>query len=318
MAAFVLGGFGEGGYVGVALEEFADAAAEDAGTVSVDDADAGEAGQEGAVEIFFEIFGGFVDGAADEVDFHAHVVGVGAGNGDLYTLLLAGGGEGIGPFCGLGAAGAKDLGDVVALDAHFDGAESDFKEILFDFALDGGYLVHRLEADLIAGGNVADDMRLGVGVALIGSAAMRDDGLVEAFLKLAAQADHAALRFFRELLLGGAVFNGAHVFAHLELEILEQGGQLGFKLAGAGAQLGVAFAGEAGTLLIEGVLLLAGGFAIGFELGELVVEAIEEAGDIHLLGAEALPGGGNDAGVEAEALGGLDAGGGAGTPRRSW
>ena len=42
-------GFGDGGYVGVAFEEFADGAAEDAGAVAVDDADAGEAGEESAV-----------------------------------------------------------------------------------------------------------------------------------------------------------------------------------------------------------------------------------------------------------------------------
>ena len=74
------------------LEEFADAAAEDAGAVAVDDADAGKAGEEGAVEILLQLFGGFVDGAADEVDLHAHVVGVGAGDGDVDVLLLAGGG----------------------------------------------------------------------------------------------------------------------------------------------------------------------------------------------------------------------------------
>ena len=98
LAAFVLGGFGDGGYVGVGLEEVADAAAEDAGAVAVDDADAGEAGEEGAVEIVLQLFGGFVDGAADEVDFHAHVVGVGAGDGDMDILLFAGGGEGVGFF----------------------------------------------------------------------------------------------------------------------------------------------------------------------------------------------------------------------------
>jgi hypothetical protein len=80
LAAFVLGGLGNGGYVGVRLKEVADAAAENAGAVAVNDADAGKAGKEGAVEIFFKLFGGFVDGAPDEVDFHAHVVGVDAGD----------------------------------------------------------------------------------------------------------------------------------------------------------------------------------------------------------------------------------------------
>jgi hypothetical protein len=38
------------------------------------------------------------------------------------------------------------------------------------------------------------------------------------------------------------------------------------------------------------------------------VQAVEKAGDIHLLRAQALAGGGDDAGVQAQPLGGLDAG----------
>ena len=171
-----------------------------------------------------------------------------------------------------------------------------------------GDLVHRLDADLVAGGDVLEQVRLGVGVAQIGAGAVGDDGLVEALLKLAAQAQDAAFGFFGELLLRGAIFDGADGLAHLELEVLEQRGQLGFELAGAVAQLDVAFAGQLGALLIERVLLLAGGLAFGFKLGEFVVQLVEEAGDVHLLRAEALAGGGDDVGVQAEALGGLDAG----------
>ena len=101
---------------------------------------------------------------------------------------------------------------------------------------------------------------------MIGAGAVGDDGLVEALLKLAAQARDAAFGFLGELLLGGAIFDGADGLAHLEFEVLEQRGQLGFEFAGAVAQFDVAFAGEFGALLIEGVLLLAGGFAVGFEL----------------------------------------------------
>ena len=57
-------------------------------------------------------------------------------------------------------------GALVALDAHFDGAEGDFKEVFLDFALDNGDLVHGLDADLVAGGDVLEQMRLGVGVAM--------------------------------------------------------------------------------------------------------------------------------------------------------
>ena len=69
-----------------------------------------------------------------------------------------------------------------------------------------------------------------------------------------------------KLLLRGAIFDGAHVLAHLEFEFLEQRGQFGFELAGAVAQFDVAFAGQLGAFLIERVLLFAGGFPLGLKL----------------------------------------------------
>ena len=42
-------------HVGMAFQKFADGAAEDAGSVAVDDADAGQAGEEGAVEVLFQL-----------------------------------------------------------------------------------------------------------------------------------------------------------------------------------------------------------------------------------------------------------------------
>ena len=85
-----------------------------------------------------------------------------------------------------------------------------------------------------------------------------------------------------------AILDGAHRLAHLKLEVLEQRGQLGFEFSGAVAQLDVALAGQLRPLLIERVLLGAGGLAVLFELGEFAVHAVEEAGDVHLLRAEAL------------------------------
>ena len=153
-----------------------------------------------------------------------------------------------------------------------------------------------------------ENVRLGVGVALIGAGAVGDDGLVEALLKLAAQAQDAALGLLRQLLLGGAILDGADRLAHLEFEVLEQRGQLGFEVAGAVAQFDVALASEPGPLLIERVLLGAGGLAVVFQLRQLAVQAVEKAGDIHLLRTQALAGGGDDARVQAQPLGGLDAG----------
>src|ERR1700728_3672476 len=64
LAAFVLGGFGNRGYVGMRFEKVADAAAKNAGAMAMNDAHAREAGEEGAVQILFQLFGGFIDGAA--------------------------------------------------------------------------------------------------------------------------------------------------------------------------------------------------------------------------------------------------------------
>ena len=74
----------------MALEKIAHPAAEDPGAVAVDDADPRQACQKGAIEVFLQLFGGFVHGAADEVDLHAHVVGVGGGDGDLHAFVAAG------------------------------------------------------------------------------------------------------------------------------------------------------------------------------------------------------------------------------------
>ena len=113
-------------------------------------------------------------------------------------------------------------------------------------------------------------------------------------------------------MLGGAIFDGADGLAHLEFEVFEERGELDFEFASAIAQLNVAFTSEFGAELVESVLLLAGGLALGFKLGDFVVKALKEAGDVDLLGAETLAGGGDNFGVEPEARGGLNACGSAG------
>jgi len=68
LAALVVWGFGDGGDVGVVAEELAEGAAEDAHAGAVDDADARQAGEEGAVEEAGDFVFGLVGGAADDVD----------------------------------------------------------------------------------------------------------------------------------------------------------------------------------------------------------------------------------------------------------
>ena len=64
-------------------------------------------------------------------------------------------------------------------------------------------------------------------------------------------------------------------------------GEFGFQFAGAVADLEIALAGETSALLVQGVLLLASGLVLDFKLRELVVQFVEEAGDIVLLGTKA-------------------------------
>ena len=68
-SAFVLRGLGHGDYVRVLLQELAEGFAEDAHAAAVNDADARESGEEGAVDELFDLGGGFVDVAANDVDF---------------------------------------------------------------------------------------------------------------------------------------------------------------------------------------------------------------------------------------------------------
>src|SRR5215469_9328861 len=104
-------------------EEFGEAAAEGAGAVSVDDADAGLAGEGSFVEKFIDAAGRFFDGGADDVDF--------VGGGFVAGLCMDGdiagaGGSGVGPrLCGGGRFGfeADDIGE---RDAHTKRAGFDF------------------------------------------------------------------------------------------------------------------------------------------------------------------------------------------------
>ena len=108
LAAFVLGGFGEGGDVGVGFEELAEGAAENAHAGAVDDADAGQAGEEGAVDVAGDFVLGFLGAAADDVDLGWGVVERFAGlDGD--AAATAGGFErgGDGDGFGLSAISAR-------------------------------------------------------------------------------------------------------------------------------------------------------------------------------------------------------------------
>ena len=58
----------------MALEEFANPAPENARAVAVDDANARQAGEERAVQVFLQFAGGLIHSPANQVDLHAQFV----------------------------------------------------------------------------------------------------------------------------------------------------------------------------------------------------------------------------------------------------
>src|SRR5450631_1089023 len=150
-------------------------------------------------------------------------------------------------------------------------------------------------------------MWLSVHVALVRAGTMGNDGLVETFLEITTEAIDAALRFFRKLLLRGAIFDGAHGFPHLKLEVLEQRGKLCFQFAGAIAQLNIPFARKSSSFKIQGVMLFARDFSLLFELCKVLMQSIEEARNVDLLRPESLACRQDDASIQAEPFGSLNA-----------
>src|SRR6516164_1928404 len=105
-SAFVRRGLGDGGDMGMLLEELAKGLAEDAHAAAVHDADTGKSGEEGAIDELLDFAGGIVDRASDDVDFRGDTGGVGTeGDGDA-----AGAGSGDGGF----RCPNNNFGDVVA------------------------------------------------------------------------------------------------------------------------------------------------------------------------------------------------------------
>ncbi len=156
--------------------------------------------------------------------------------------------------------------DVVAFDAHFERAEGDLVEVFFNVAEDGGCLVEALDVYLPARGERRDGVVCaGSFAGRAGWRAERGDGRAELAFKLGAEAFDAALRVFGELELHGFIVDGGDGLTHLGFKVADEGSEFEFESAGAVFEIGVAFAGKPGALLVEGVLLGSGGFAVLFE-----------------------------------------------------
>ena len=146
LAALVEGGFGDGGDVRVALEVVAEGAAENAHARAVDDADAGETGEEGLVDVALDFGLGFVRCAADDVELHGEIVG-GVRGGGLDVDAAAALGASVGAIlAATGVEGREEvgLGDVFAGDPHFELADGDLEVAVVDDAEDAGFAVEDL------------------------------------------------------------------------------------------------------------------------------------------------------------------------------
>lgn len=132
LTSLVLWRLGDGGDVGVAAEVVAQGAAQDAHSGAVHDANAWEAGEEGAVEEALDFGLGFVGGAADDVDLGGHVVSVIVCGGDGDAAAFACGFERGDDLDGF------DFGDVVDGGAHLHGTHGDFEVLCVDDAVYAG------------------------------------------------------------------------------------------------------------------------------------------------------------------------------------
>jgi hypothetical protein len=108
--------------------------------VAVNDADARQAGQEGAVEILLQLF--VASSTVRPMRLismrMSSVLALVTVTWTFFCLRAAASGSAF--LVRRMLAARRRLGELVALDAHLDGAERDFEEILLDFALHDGDL----------------------------------------------------------------------------------------------------------------------------------------------------------------------------------
>src|ERR1700674_2246908 len=172
------------------LQILAQSFAEDAHAAPVDDAHPRHASQKRAVDEFFDFAGGFVHGAADDVDFGRHVEAA-----RFVWQRDADAASARGLYGRVGGAGLY-FGDVFAGDAHLHRADFDIEVIVANFLFDDSSAAHRLELDGVAFGDVLHQARLGVRVSAIGAGSVRYYGGIELLAKFAAHFSDAAFGVF--------------------------------------------------------------------------------------------------------------------------
>src|SRR5579863_5690361 len=288
------------------LQHLAQRFAQDAHAAAVHDADARQAGEEGAVDETFDFAAGLVDGLADDVDL--------AGRVRALALVIQRHGDSAGAsrfyrrFVGLRLSAGEDLGNVVAGDFHFHRAHLDFEMLVIDFAHDTSRTSGGLELDGVALGYVFHQLGLGVRVALVGSGRVRDYGGVELLAEFAAQFGDAALGVFGKLLGGGAILDGVDGFAGVVFEVAQKSFELLLHFANFGLLLFFSFHREVGFLALQ--ILLAGLEAqtFGFGFAQVGVKSVEELTDVASLRAQARARAFDDRGIQSQTLRDVDSG----------
>ena len=150
----------------------------------------------------------------------------------------------------VGGAG-EHFGDIVAGDLHFHGADFDFEVGVIEAAEDAARAADRLQLDCIAFRYMLDELRLGVGVSVIGTSRVGDDGGVELLAEFAAHFRDAALGVFRELLRGGAVLDCIDSLARVIFEVFEEAVELLLHLANLELLFAFALGGELRFLFFQ-------------------------------------------------------------------
>lgn len=272
--------------MGVAFEIFAEGAAEDAHAGAVNDADAGEAGEEGLIDVAFDLAFGFVGSATDDVEFEGDVdVGVDAGgSGDGDVGAAAAFGEGI--------RDGGVLGDFVAGDAHFELTDGDFEVAVVDQVGDAGFAIEGLEANQVTGFE-RTFLRLLISGGFAGVGVIGDGG-GELLGELTAESGHAEGGVAGDFAGEGLVVDGFDGVAELGFEVGDEAVEFGFEIAGALLDFVAAFGVEAIALHADFVLAAAEVGAFFGGGGELGMELIEKGADVGGLGGEISAGVGDD------------------------
>ena len=183
---------------------------------------------------------------------------------------------GAGGFYGRVGGAGDDFGDVGAGDLHFHCAYFDFEVIVVDFAGDDRGASDGFQFDCVALGDVLHQLRLRVGIALVGAGGVRYYRGIELLAKFAAQFGDAALGVFGELLGGGAVLHGVDGFAGVIFEVAKHGFQLLFHFVEFGL---LVFAAFAARRFSRAVVLL---HACAGEGARFRCRAIRNAGDLEI------------------------------------